>query len=234
MSWLEFVDLKFDQAVVKLLELLATWLIKGHYNIFDVHWFWKNYLKYVQLGKWIFINWAETGQILMASWCSKLGNVYSTSVVLVLIFRCLFEICFLQNVLFCLSVPIVILNVVEVGLVEDRLSVMIAIRVLISNPSSLISKLRCCLVFTKHRLTSKWVIRIVLGLSYEVTALNISWSCEILTSQEQHLFVEMTNYRYFRILSVLLIHLIIFRTSCSYFALWISDRWRIDWILRLI
>ncbi len=174
MSWLEFVDLKFHQAVVKLLELLATWLIKDHYNIFDVHWFSKNYIEYVQLGKWISIIWAETGQILMASWCSKLGNFYFTSVVLILIFRCLFEICFLQNVLFYCFIPIVIFNVFEVGLVEDRVSVMIAIRVLISNPSSLISELRCCLVFTKHRLTSKWVIGIVLGLSCEVTDFKIS------------------------------------------------------------
>jgi hypothetical protein len=136
-------------------------------------------------------------------------------------------------VLFYLSIPIVIFNVVEVGLVEDRLSIMIAIRVLIYNPSSLVSQLRCCLVLTKYRLTSKWVTGIVIWLSYEVTALHISWSCKILASQEQHLFVKMTNYRYFGVLRFLFNPLILLLTYRNWFAFLVIIRLLIIWILRL-
>ena len=116
---------------------------------------------------------------------------------LFLFFCALFEEDLSQDVLF-LAVAVVIFDIVVVGLVEHRVGIVIAVGVLVPDPTHL---LQLHLTSACHRtctvrvhpveaLTSTHAWSSSQGVSCVVVL-----ACKVLASQQQHLLVEPTNYR---------------------------------------
>ena len=140
-------------------------------------------------------------RILPINWFSiahDLGAGLSKSIVTPLVFnpRGLLEEHFPQDFFF-LVVWVVVLDVVVVRLVENCWAVVIAVRVLVSNPAHLVYDLRL------GRVWAQWYLRVwpsqLWRLEY-LTRVHWWWlRSEVLASKQQHLLVEAANHWNFRL-----------------------------------